>query len=63
MRQKSPAAIISELFASLIAFRVLYYFLPFIIGGLAFLGLVIRQNIHRRQEAPEAVQEVESADS
>ena len=34
----------TEVFAVLIAFRALYYLLPFALGGLAFLGFVLTQN-------------------
>lgn len=40
----------SEVLASLLAFRVIYYLLPFGIGGLSFLGIVIAQNAHRHKE-------------
>lgn len=38
-----------ELIAALIAFRVLYYLLPFAIGGLTFLGIVTSQNARDRK--------------
>lgn len=34
----------SQVFAMLIAFRALYYLIPFALGGLAFLGFVVTQN-------------------
>ena len=39
-----PADGQTEVFAVLIAFRALYYLIPFAIGGLAFLGFVVVQN-------------------
>ena len=45
-----------ELLASLIAFRVIYYMIPFLIGGLTFLAMVLVQNARARKagKAPEA---------
>ena len=37
----------TDLLASLIAFRILYYLIPFAIGGTTFLGLVGMQNLKR----------------
>ena len=53
----------AELFASLIAFRVLYYFAPFLIGGLAFLSLVIKQNIHRGKTPSDPSEGAKTAES
>ena len=33
-----------QVFATLLAFRALYYLAPFLLGGLAFLGFVLTQN-------------------
>ena len=33
-----------QVFATLLAFRALYYLAPFLLGGLAFLGFVLIQN-------------------
>ena len=41
----------AELFASLIAFRVIYYLIPFTIGGVTFLGLVGFQNVAKKRAA------------
>lgn len=39
----------SNLVASLITFRVLYYLIPFGIGGITFLGLIARQDTRGRR--------------
>jgi uncharacterized membrane protein YbhN (UPF0104 family) len=41
----------AELFASLIAFRVLYYLIPFTIGGITFLGMISFQNVAKKRSA------------
>ena len=45
----------SNLLASLITFRVLYYLIPFAIGGTTFLGLIARQNTHGRRQKNDVV--------
>lgn len=41
----------AELFASIIAFRVLYYLIPFTIGGITFLGMISFQNVAKKRSA------------
>ena len=36
-----------DLVASLLTFRVIYYLIPFLIGGTTFLGVVARQGARR----------------
>jgi uncharacterized membrane protein YbhN (UPF0104 family) len=41
----------AELFASIIAFRVLYYLIPFTIGGITFLGMIAAQSARKKRSA------------